>query len=175
MGIGNQLDPRMANWVFKNFKKAELIFLTIFVIGFALKISAIHLGEVLITLSISALAVLYFFRAYKVFEDADRIEIILNKLLPYGWSICVIAIMFSIQGWPGFEPMLIVGSFIQIALLAVILFFHELKGIKYPTINKNVLLRSFIIAGLAISLYFCPKEILIKHNIITKQLEQPQN
>lgn len=175
MNLSDQLGPRIPNWAFKYFKKVEIISLIIIVIGMILKISSIQIGNVLLTLSISTLSVFSFFRAYKEFEDASRIEILLNKFLPYGWAISLIAILFLIQGWPGFEPMLLTGSAIQIVLLIVILFLKEVKGIKYPSIDKSVLLRTIIITSLAISLYFCPKEILIKNNIIAKQVELPQN
>lgn len=121
------------------------------------------------TISFSALAALYFFRAQTVFENAEAPERFFNKLLPFGWSICVIGIMFLIQGWPGFDPMLVVGAFPQLVIILIILFLKKTKGVNYPTLDKAILIRSFILASISISLHFCSKEALLKHHVISEQ------
>lgn len=169
MNLTNQMDPRLGNWVFKNLKKAEIILLIVITSGLILKMVEFKFGGILIVLSSSTLAVFYFFSAYKIYENAKPIERLLSKLLPYGWSISLIGILFLIQGWPSFGPMLIVSSVMQFAVLIALLFMKEKGSMEYKRVDKSLLLRSIIIASLAISLHFCPKEILIKYHIISKQ------
>ena len=168
MIFNNQLDPRLGNWVAKNLNRVERILLIVIGIGIILKMSQLQIGTILLPIPFSTLAVLYFFRAFKVFENALATERFFNKLLSFGWAINTIGIMYLIMGWPGFDPMLIVGSFPQLVILIIILYAKEVKGVKYPTLDKSTLLRSAIIICISLSLHFCPKDELTKYKIISQ-------
>ncbi|MGZ4061251.1 MAG: hypothetical protein ACXVPU_19625, partial [Bacteroidia bacterium] len=161
--------------VFDNLKKVESILLIIIGIGLILKISLILLADPILTISFSTLAIFYFLRAYKVLENENMQERFFNKLLPFGWSINCIGILFLVQGWQGFDPMLVVGSMTQFAVIAFFLFLKNKKGSEYKIADKSIYIRSLIIAGLAFSLHICPKEKLIENHIISKQVEITAN
>jgi peptidoglycan/LPS O-acetylase OafA/YrhL len=169
MNIINQLDPRLGNWLTKNLRKAEIIILIVIALGLILKMLELNFGGVLIIISISTLAVFYFWSAYEVFENAKPFERFLSKLLSFGWSISIIGIQFLVQGWPGFEPMLTIGPVPLLVALIVILILKEKNIIENSIFDKSKLIRTFVIASLAISLHFCPKGMLIKYHIISKQ------
>lgn len=169
MNLLNQLDPRLGDWVFKNLKKVEIILSIVIAFGLIIKMLELKFGGILIVLSTSTLAVFYFWRSNTFFENIGPMERFFNKLLPFTWSISVIDILFLIQGWPSFGPMLIVNSVIQFVVLIALLFMKEKGSMEYKRVDKSLLLRSIIIASLAISLHFCPKEILIRYHIISQQ------
>jgi hypothetical protein len=176
MNLNNHpLNPRLGNWVVKNLNATERILLVIIGIGMGLKMAQLEIGAAILPVPFSALAVLYFFRAQAFFENAKNEERFFNKLLPMGWSICIIGIMFIIMGWPGYDPMLIVGAFPQLVILLMILFLKQSKGITYSTLNKSVMVRSALIISIALLFHFCPKETFIKYHITSEHHLQEED
>lgn len=175
MNVNNsKLDPRFTNWIVKNLKKSEIISLIIVALGLILKSVSLPAGNILVTITLSFLAVLYFFIGYHDFRFSSKMESFLHKLLSYGWAISIIGILFIIQGWPGYEPMLTVGPFPLAVILIIIIYQRSKNAEEYSIIDSKVLLRTFVIVAVALSLRFTPKEMLIKNRIISAPVEVPQ-
>jgi hypothetical protein len=167
----NKLDPRITNWVVKNLPKAEMILLIILSAGFILKFFLIPAGNPVITLTLSTLATFYFILAYHDLETYSRIESFINKLLSFGWSISVLGILFIVQGWNGYNSMLVVGPFPLAILFLITIYLKSKNAENYTTLNSKVLLRTFIIATLSLLFLFIPKEQLISKHIISEPLK----
>ncbi|CAN5335577.1 hypothetical protein BH10BAC1_BH10BAC1_04980 [soil metagenome] len=175
MNFDNQLDQKIPNWVIKNLRKAETLSLLIITIALILKTIQLVDLTPLLTVTFSTLAVFYFFRAYKNFEDINKTEQFFNKALPYAWSMCVISILFIIQGWPGAQQIAPIGIIILIAISLVVVFFKQKNPNFFKTIDKELLVRNFIIATLSITLLLTPTEVLIKCHIVSKHVETNGN
>ena len=175
MKFDNQLDQKIPNWIFKNLRKAETILLIIIVIALIIKISGLSGSAPLLTLSFSTLATFYFFRATKKFEEASKTERLFNKALPYGWSMCTISIMFIIQGWPSAKQMMSIGMIIVCVILVLVTFLKQKEPDSLKSIDKEVMVRSFVIVAFSMLFLFSPKETLIKYHITSKQIEMTDN
>ena len=108
----------------KYFPILEMVSLAAFAVGFALKAMDNQTGSQIITISLSALAVVYFMNAYipkEVTQEPGTQGQLLGftallgrtigpKILSIGSSVTVIGILFTVQHWNGFREMLLIGS-----------------------------------------------------------------
>jgi hypothetical protein len=158
---------KAADRTFKNLIKAEIITLVVVLSGLSLKAANLPAGKVLVTLGCSTLAFLYFLRAQKVLEAGTIMERFFSKLSSFSWSFSVIGIMFLLQGWKGSGQMIAMGCFFEVILSIATIVIKKKEDTEYIPADPTMLYRSMIIAALSLSLYFCPKEQLIKSHMIS--------
>ncbi|MCW3072345.1 MAG: hypothetical protein JWO44_2235 [Bacteroidetes bacterium] len=158
---------KAAGWAFNNLIKAEIILLVVVLSGLSLKAAGIPAGKVPVTMGCSALAFLYFLRAQKTPEAGTKLEIFLSKLASFSWSFSTIGIMFLLQGWNKSGQMIAVGCFIQVTVSIAAIVMKNKEDPEHTPADPTMLYRSMIILALSLSLYFCPKEQLIKSGIIS--------
>ena len=165
----NEQLSKIGNLISSKLNKFEAVFFIIFLIGIFLKLATDLNANILIILSLNALAVLYFFSAFSVSDDknAGRIELLINKLLSLSLSITTMGILFRVQQWPGFSNMIIIGSVTLIILLPIILIIESKKA-DLVIFNLRRLIRVAVIVGFGLFINFAPKDILIKAGIDKK-------
>ena len=165
----NEQLSKIGNLISSKLNKFEFLFFIIFLIGIFLKLATDLNANILIILSLNALAVLYFFSAFSVSDDknAGRIELLINKLLSLSLSITTMGILFRLQHWPGFSNMIIIGCVTLIILLPIILIIESKKA-DLVIFNHRRLLRVAVIIAFGLIINFAPKDILIKAGIDKK-------
>jgi hypothetical protein len=173
MATGNLQTQKTGDWIFKKLPKLEFFAVILIVIGLVIKMTGIQAGGILLTLSFSSLAVLYFLRAYKILAEGSAMERFYNKLLPYGWSISMIGILYLIQGWPGSQPMMTVSASTQVIIIIAIIIGKTKQPSNYIDADPALLKRSVIITCITLAFYFCPQDVLVKSHIITPPAEIP--
>jgi hypothetical protein len=148
--------------------RIEKIAAVIAAAAFIFKLSHYPLSGMLLVLSLSTLAIIYFFSANNKFkssvfikeEDENKFEvkdIFSLRLTGYGLSILLIGILFTLQFWPRSRFLLIMG--LGSILIAFISIQSGIK-IKFPELYKSILQRIIIFGAIGIVLFTTPKEKL---------------
>ena len=156
----NEYLEKLAEKLSPKLPTIETVCVLIFIAGLALKSSDIPFGEICLVLSLSALALVYFISGYKLLDNnVSAIKHFIFRLNYWGLSICTMGILFILNNYPQFNIMISVGSI----TLLIVLFFSLVKD---HDLNRRMLARTVIILVLGLSLYFVPKEKLIKLKIL---------
>ena len=135
-------------------------------IGFSLKILMIFGGGVLLTLSLSALAIYYFLSfAFlndipfgKMFHAGSYKEISRKRIigtigLGFALSCISIGTLFFLQFWPGGTINIGLGLFLlAIAVIVALNRYSETRSVFY----KKIFLRAFVFGGIGIIALFTP-------------------
>ena len=130
-------------------------------LGMILKASNVQQGSILIIISLSAIALVYYISAFRTCEEgANVMGKFLTKLMFLSASISIIGILFLLQGYAGYKAMLTVGC---LSIVIVLLF----RFIYKTNINRINITRVIVILAIAASLYFTPKEKLREYKIIS--------
>ena len=103
------------------------------------------MGSIIILVSLSVLVYLYFFIGFlKVKETKSVMELFINKLIYWSFSVTIFGILFILNKYPGALIMLQIGlSTIVVGLLSFYIF-----RTKYNIDSK--LFKSFAIRGLVL-------------------------
>lgn len=105
----NELVIKLASKI-KPFQiKLEIITIFLFLISFIFIEINPQISSILRVLSLSFLAVIEFFLAHYKTEDSNPLKLFSNKLLQLSFAVSIIGVLFTIQCWPGYNPMLMVG------------------------------------------------------------------
>lgn len=157
--ISNRLSPKL--------DKYEAILAFVFLIVLILQIvSDLQVG-VFMTLTLSTLAVLYFFKAYSMPDDdnAGGMERFIDKLAYLSLVVGIIGILFRLENWQGYNEMLIIGTSTLIIIFPVILVMQSRKP-DLKIFTNRMKLRIVIFVALGLLLYFTPADKLIKVGIV---------
>lgn len=154
---------KTGNLIAERLDNLELIIALITFFSVILKIETSLPVDILATIALISLAVLYFFSGFSVPDDqnAGGAEMFVNKILAWGKCITAIGILFRLRQWPGDDAMLILGcSILIITLLAMIILRLKKRGRKM--FNQQVIIRLIILAALGLVLNFIPGRIMVK-------------
>ena len=166
--LNDQNEPlkKIGNFIAKHLNLFENILAIITIAAVLLKMfTALKTGFV-ITLSLTTLATLYFFRAYAVHDDehAGGMEVFIDKLASFAGSVAIIGIMFRLEHWPGYEIMLQLGGITLLIVLAAIAILKSKKP-QLKIFNRRLVIRIIVLLFLAAALYSTPKETLRKMRV----------
>ena len=150
--LADKLNPKL--------KTVESVLAITTLIGLELKSSEITQGGILLVLTLSALALVYFLSAYKSFEtDTPIMPRFLFRLISWASSIGVIGILFRLQNYAGYNTMLIVGC-VSLFMGLCIKFYTKID------FSKRIIIRALIILAIGLCLYLTPSEKLKELKII---------
>jgi hypothetical protein len=129
--------------------------------GLALRSLSIPLGGIVLAISLSTLALVYYLIAFRSSIDTKTpaMKKFLDKLFFWGLSISIIGILFCLQNYSGFHTMISIGC----STLLILIIFSVLKK---QDVGRRLIFRTIIIAVIGFSLYFTPKEKLLELRII---------
>ena len=130
-------------------EKYEPIFIVLILAVLLLNIIESKVVEAMTILIYSSISLLYIMTAYKEVPDSKfaETEAVMNKINGFGSAISLIAIQFTLMGFPGNRPMLIVGATSLIAGIIYILFKGWIKNFGAWTVLRMAVLM-IIAAGL---------------------------
>ena len=163
----NEQIIKISNWLAPRADKYESILAFVFLVVLSIHISTDLPVGIFMTMALTTLASLYFFRAYSVSDDskAGGMERFIDKLASMSLSVCIIGILFRLENWPGYDTMLILGSItLVIVFLAILILQSKKPDLKIYT--PRLKLRIFIVAALGLLLYFTPADDLIKIGVL---------
>jgi hypothetical protein len=165
----NEQLTKIGNLVSSQLLKYEVIIVLVFLTGLVLRLTTDLKVSALIILSLNTLATLYFFSAFSVPKDenANGLEIFINKLASFSSSVAIIGILFRLQHWPGYNNMIILGCITLIILIPVILIIKSKKP-DLTIFNQRLIIRLALVAVLGLFINFAPKDTLIKAGLDKK-------
>ena len=136
-----------------------------FIIGLLFRY-ILHLpgASLLIVISLSLLATLYFPAAFYFFCDKKikKQNLPLSIISGLFLSIISIGILFKIQYWPGANFHLLIGTVTAPIILGVTYFLKKKASDELKTYFKNMTVRLVTLSILTILLYLTPTENLLK-------------
>ena len=162
MSYENGFLTNIADKVSARINTIEIIAAVVFAAGLVLRSSNVPFDNVVLVISLSALALAYFLMSYRSSEpEAGVIKKFVDKLGCWSSSITVVGILFQLLNYPGFDSLLMVGcTTLAPALVFVIIKNHEF--------DKKTIIRIVMIVLIGGSLLLTPKEKLIEYKIIKK-------
>src|ERR1039457_5350940 len=119
----NEQLSKIGNWVLSRLDKYESMIVLVFLVGFVLKVMTDLKVGILIVISLTTLAILYFLKGFSATgdENAGGLEIFVDKLVSFGGSVATIGILFRIEYWPGYHMMILSGCMTLAISLPIIL------------------------------------------------------
>lgn len=130
--------------------KTEKVFAGIFILAILFKLMHWPGGDVILVLSLSTIAFLYFPFSIYFFSDksSKNQNLMLSIIAGFFLSIIPIGLMFKLQYWPGGEFQLLIGTLAALILLVII---FVLKGHKVHLhmYYKNMWIRTIVLGALA--------------------------
>lgn len=153
--------------------RLEKILALLIVIALAVKFALIPLGNTLLILTLSALAILYYPLAFALFnsisfkqifkKDSYKGTSVLRIIGSVGagiiFSAVCIGILFKLQRWPESEYSLLVGLIgILIIFIVALIKYIGSRSVFY----LKIIYRTFIIGGLGIGLFYLPEVTLVR-------------
>jgi hypothetical protein len=146
-------------------KKAEIILAILAILALIFNLNLVPGASALTVLSLSALAVLYMYFSFALFNDVRLRNIFkkgtfseINKMRIFGaagagiaLAITIIGIMFKVQLWPGAELQLRMGL-LALAIVTAIGLFKYLK--EKSSFYLRVFKRAAVVGGLGLTLMF---------------------
>lgn len=102
-------------------KKLNRIFIPVVVIGFIFKNMHWPGGSILLIISLSTLSLTHLFAAFNKVESDDAKQRLFRKVSNYAFTLAFVAIMFSVQHYPG-GPMMMNVATALLVVSAILLF-----------------------------------------------------
>ena len=149
------------------FEKVEKIAIFLMVIALLLMSFDIGFGEIMLTLSLGSLALIYMYSglAYRkstpkflkkmALDENGNSHLVPNLVIGYAWSAGLIGVLFTIQGYPGSSAM------IYAALIGVIVgigFLYFQNRDKTIVKLQPFFFRIFLITGIIVLFAVTPKK-----------------
>ena len=134
-----------------------------FLIGILFKLMHWPGASLILVLSLSTLAIIYFPGAFyffcdKVIKKSNLALSIISGLL---LSIIPIGILFKLQYWPGAGLYLLIGSVAAPIILILTLVLKSKAADELKTYYKNMTLRAVVLAAFSLILYLTPTATLV--------------
>lgn len=157
----NEFAEKIAAYLHQRLLVIETVVAIIVLISIGLRANNVSSGGAILTVVLSALALVYFFTAYHIdLSVTTAMEMFVNKLTAYALSTATIGLLFFIQSWPSPKSMILVSS----SILVFVFIYGLIK-----TKNTKTIIRSAIFLILASCIYFIPREKFEELHIITIQ------
>lgn len=153
-------------------KKIEIYLAIVSVAAFTLNLFLIPGSSILLTLSLSALSVMYLYFSFALLNNVSLVAVFkqkaLNKISIFktlgailvggALSVALIGVLFKLMQWPN-------ANFLFFATLPFILisggvYFVLFKKNKEPY-YKNILIRLWIVGSVVFLLFILPKDLLL--------------
>jgi len=153
-------------------KKIEIYLAIVSVIAFVLNLFLIPSSELLLTLSVSALSILYLYFSFALLNNVGLRAVFKHKALKNisifktlgailvggALSISIIGILFKLMHWPSANFLILAAlPFLFIAGGVYLFFFRKNKELYY----KRILIRIWIIGSLVFIILILPKDLIL--------------
>jgi hypothetical protein len=150
-------------------KKTEIILIALYLLSIVLKFIPAPLSNILFILVSSILATIYMMVGTPVLNNLtikktiepqalQASQVISAMITSSAISVTLIGIMFYIQRWPGSTLFIFLGVFSL--LIGIVISFFIIRN-KFPTLFKNILIRSFIFGTLGLLCFFISTRQLV--------------
>lgn len=139
------------NLVTGKIEKYELILIALIIGVLALNTVDAKIVEIVTTLVLSSAGILYIMTAYKDTSDSNftQVDEFFSKISGFSSAVAVVGVLFSLQNFPGYKNMLIVGGLSLVIVLGYILVKQQVKKM-----GMWATLRIFILAVITAVVYF---------------------
>jgi hypothetical protein len=165
---------KIGNWISLRLDKYEGFIFLALIIVLIIKTSTDMPVSIFIVLSLLSLAIAYFFSGFANinFDYAGGLDIFFHKLISWGCSIGIIAILYRLNNWLYFELFTWIGCGTIMIILPIILY-RKSKNPDLKLYNPRYILRIIMICTIGFILAYLPNEVLKKSRIIsTTQIER---
>jgi len=124
--LGNKIKTKLIQY--------ERYIIAVIAICLVIKYLHIPLSGVICTLLLSTIGVMYFFSAFsnQYESEVTAFDIFIYKISGFASAVLIIGILFSIQHWPGFRNMLIMGLFTLLISLIYMIFQNGKRSESKP-------------------------------------------
>ncbi len=123
----NKLPPQINDYLKKNYTKIEMGLFFFIVFGLILKFSGITTGNIILSISITTISMLYYLGAFIHSDFEDNISRIMIKVLHMSWAVFIVGFLFQILQLPQADVMINVG-YASMAISFIILMFKNLES-----------------------------------------------
>lgn len=155
----NELSIKIRNYLTDRLDKIELILALVFLTAMILRAYTNMTFDALIALSLSSLAILYFYKSNSIsgLKILAVFHLFVYKLTSLGSAVGVIGILFQINQWPNSNALVLSSSVILSGGLIMILYikFQQLDTKMFPF---RLILRVVLIIALGLFLNFNAKD-----------------
>lgn len=144
--------------------KTEKTFAIIFLVGLIFKLLHWPGASVILIISLSTIAMLYFPASFYFFCDKviKRQNLALSIVSGLFLSFIPLGILFKIMYWPGGQFYLLIGTVTPPIILTILYFLKSRTTDDLTTYYKNMYARTIILTVLTITFYLIPTATLLK-------------
>jgi hypothetical protein len=144
--------------------RTEKTLTILFLIGLIFKLLHWPGAGIILVISLSTIAMLYFPAAFYFFCDKviKRQNLALSIISGLFLSLIPLGILFKIMYWPGGQMYLLIGSVTAPIILTVIYFMKSKTTDELATYYKNMFVRTVVLMVLTITFYLIPSATLLK-------------
>jgi hypothetical protein len=142
--------------------KTEKALGVLFLIGLLFRLMHWSGGDFLLIITLSALSMVYFPLSFYFFSGQNLKDQNMPLSIAAGLflSITTTGVLFKLMHWKGSQPLLLIGTVAALVLLVISLF-RESRKISPSSYYNQMLVRSGLLGGLALVLYFTPMSTLL--------------
>jgi hypothetical protein len=142
--------------------KTEKALGVLFLISLLFRLMHWNGGDFLLLITLSALSLVYFPLSFYFFSGKNLKDQNVPLSIAAGLflSITTTGVLFKQMHWKGSQPLLLIGTVAALVLLVVSLFMKS-KESASSNYYKQLLVRSGVLGGLALVLYFTPMSTLL--------------
>lgn len=144
--------------------RTEKTLTIIFLVGLIFKLLHWPEAGIILVISLSTIAMLYFPGAFYFFCDKviKRQNLALSIVSGLFLSLIPLGILFKIMYWPGGHLYLLIGTVTAPIILIVVYFLKSKTTDDLATYYKNMFVRTTVLTVLTISFYLIPTATLLK-------------
>ncbi|MGD9994005.1 MAG: hypothetical protein AB7S69_11950 [Salinivirgaceae bacterium] len=160
---------QIGEWIEPRFKKLEMLFIAIAVVGLVLFFTSTDQNNFILTIGFLVLSTLYFFRGFspiKIFAE-QGVDNFMKYIGYWGISMLVVGIFFRISSYPGWNVMLVTGNFVLFIFIGFGLYWTK-KHEKMKDLYKPIIYRALILLFIGLLMNFTPSEKLLEIGFIKK-------
>lgn len=145
----------VGNWIKAKVLKYEILLLLVIVIVLTLKYLQVPFSDVISTISLSSIAIIYALSALSIAEESDltAYDLFIYKLIGFCSAVSLIAILFMIQRWAGDLKMFLVS----VPILVISFVYILIQNNKRPDLklfNKGITIRVFMLIFISAGLMY---------------------
>lgn len=157
---------KISKWISPRLDRYEVFLFIILVAALLLRISTTLPTGIIITLSLTTLATMYFICSFSSKNESTvALEHFIKLLVGLAESMATIGILFSLMNWPSSKLMLMQGISGLMFSLLILLVMKFMKS-DMKIITPRMIIRIAVIVVIGIALYFTPKESLINSGLV---------
>ena len=151
----NEYQVKVANKINTIVQKYELIILLVVLLSIAMKLLTVPFFEQIFIPLLGIISTVYFFTSMAVSENNEitAIDKFAQKIIGLASAMTLIGILFTIQKWPNYELMILVGS-ISLSFALIYLIIRKTKNPEIEIFNKFLIIRVFILILVSVGLFY---------------------